>query len=182
MIEDRVRQLEAVFRGIAATRMADLAVCHPQLDVRAIGFELSAEEPEVAWGVLLTPWFMNLLRLPLQEGAAPVLGERESATRSHGGHAFEFLGAFEPALGAYESCSLFSPMFDFADQATAEAMAREVLALLRAPAGAPSSVPPAGAPSSVLPAGVPSPLLPAAVAGPSRRGLLFGRGAAERRP
>jgi [NiFe] hydrogenase assembly HybE family chaperone len=164
VIDARVRQLEAVFRGIAATRMADVPICHPRLSVRAIGFERCADEPAVAWGVLVTPWFMNLVRLPLQQDAA-ALGERESATRVHGGHAFDFLGAFEPELGAFESCSLFSPMFDFADQHAAEATAREVLALLRAPAAAPS--PPAP---------------PAVAAGPSRRGLLFGRGASERRP
>lgn len=174
MIDARVRQLEAVFRGIAAARMADVPICHPGLCVRAIGFERSAEEPGVALGVLVTPWFMNLVRLPLPGDAAAApragaaaerpLAERDSATRAHGGHRFDFLGAFEPELGAYESCSLFSPMFDFADQDSAEATAREVLALLRAPPAAPAA-PPA--------------VSTAVVTGPSRRGLLFGRRASE---
>ena len=117
MIAARVEQLEAVFRDIAATRMADVPICHPGLAVRALGFEPLPDEPQLAFGVLLTPWFMNLVRLPLDPTAPAALREREAARRVMHDRAFDFLGAFEPALGPFESCSLYSPMFDFVDQA-----------------------------------------------------------------
>lgn len=92
-------------------------------------------------GVLVTPWFMNLLRLPLQPvdghdatalqaaGLAP-LGH--TVVRRYGEHALDFTGAHEAeGLGAWEQASLFSPMFAFADQPAAVATAREVMRLLR---------------------------------------------------
>lgn len=132
MVAARVRQIQAVFERIAATRMAGLPVCHPGLRVAAVGFEPLPDEPGVLLGVLVTPWFMNLVRLPLDPARPPQLAERASAIRAIGPHRFAFIGAFEPELGGYESCSLFSPMHEFADQAAAEATAREVLVLLRA--------------------------------------------------
>lgn len=132
MVAARVKQIQAVFGRIAATRMAGLPVCHPGLRVAAVGFQPLPDEPGVLLGVLVTPWFMNLVRLPLDPGRPPQLAERASAVRVVGAHRFVFIGAYEPELGGYESCSLFSPMHEFADQAAAEATAREVLALLRA--------------------------------------------------
>lgn len=159
MLEARVRQLQTAFERIAATRMAGLPVCHPGLRVAAIGFERLADEPGTACGVLVTPWFMNLVRLPLDPAAAGTLPERASAARAVGTQRFEFVGAFEPGPGAFECCSLFSPMAEFADAPAAEATAREVLALLRAPRPA-----------------------AAAPAAPSRRGFLFGAAAPQARP
>ncbi|MFM2347060.1 MAG: [NiFe]-hydrogenase assembly, chaperone, HybE, partial [Pseudomonadota bacterium] len=92
-------------------------------------------------GVLVTPWFMNLLRLPLQPvdgrdaaalqaaGLAP-LGR--AVVRRYGEHALDFTGAHEAeGLGAWEQASLFSPMFAFADQPAAVATAHEVMRQLR---------------------------------------------------
>jgi hypothetical protein len=42
----------------------------------------------------------------------------------------DFVGAREDELGAYETCSLFSPMLGFADQDAARAVAFEALLLL----------------------------------------------------
>lgn len=142
----RVAALEAAFRHIAAERMAGVPVLHPGLQVQAVGFADTGDGAAV--GVLVTPWFMNLVRLP--ENAQPLpLGV--SAERELGGHRFDFMGAFEERCGAFETCSLFSPMFEFADHAAATATARELLALLR-----------------------PAPAVPPPAA-PSRRGFLFGR-------
>jgi len=148
-LPQRVAALEEAFRAIARTRMQGVPVLNPALAVQALGFEPDADGGH-ATGVLLTPWFMNLLRLPLilQTQALPV---GVAAARDLGPHRLDFLGAYEPGIGPFEACSLFSPMFEFADQATAVATAREVLAALRA---APASRPPAA---------------------PARRGFLFGR-------
>jgi len=146
-LADRVNALEALFRTIAATRMAGVPVCNDRLAVQAVGFE---DSEAGALGVLVTPWFMNLVWLPA--GGEPPLAVGANRTRAVGPERFDFIGAFEPGFGAYEACSLFSPMFEFEDQAAAAATAREVLAILRAPPPAPVAPPV-----------------------PSRRALLFGR-------
>lgn len=127
-----VAALEAGFRAIASSRMAGLALLHPKLEVQALGFARETLNAEVALGVLVTPWFMSLLRLPLSAAAAPdMLPVGHKLERDCGSRRFEFIGAQEIGLGRYESSSLCSPMFDFADTAAARATALEVLALLR---------------------------------------------------
>jgi [NiFe] hydrogenase assembly HybE family chaperone len=151
---DRVAALEGAFRHIQATRMAGVPVLHAGVKVQAVGFEPSAaQEAGVLCGVLVTPWFMSLLRLPLQPLAGahpPWLGLGCKAMRQIGDHGLEFIGAHERDLGVFETSSLFSPMFEFADHAAALATATALLQQLRAPAAAPVPV-------------------------PSRRGFLFGR-------
>jgi [NiFe] hydrogenase assembly HybE family chaperone len=166
-LEPRVRALEALFEQVAATRMQGVPILHPRLAVRAVGFEAESDGRH-AVGVLVTPWFMNLVRLPLTEdGADAALRTGEKRMRRVGHEHFDFIGGHEPGFGAYEACSLFSPMLDFVDQAAALATAEEVLRILRAPpadAGLPET------PAPGLSSGTPDPT-------PSRRALLFGRGA-----
>lgn len=130
LVQARVERLEAVFRDIAATRMQGVPLLHPGLQVQAVGF---APEPEgsSALGVLVTPWFMNLMRLPL--AAVEPLGPGQVSSQRVGAHRLSFIGAHEAAFGPYAMCSLASPMFEFADQNAAVATAQEVLAQLRQP-------------------------------------------------
>jgi len=148
----RVRELERTYRHIETTRMAGLGLTHPGLAVAAVGF--APEAGGGVAGVLVTPWFMNLVWLPDDEPARPVeavepvepvdpaakavpparvLAVGESRARRIGGEVIEFLGAHETGLGSFETCSLFSPMFEFVDQAAALATAAEVMQLLRQP-------------------------------------------------
>ncbi len=145
----RVAALEARFAMIAVTRMAGVPMLNERLAVAAVGFE-PVEDGCV--GVLLTPWFMNLLWLPGDEARAAAPGSNRR--RAVGRENFDFIGAHEEGIGPYETCSLFSPMFEFEDQAAALATAREVLVQLRQPEPEPQ---------------------------PSRRALLFGRPAAPAR-
>lgn len=126
----RVQALEATFERIAATRMAGLPLVHPGLAVRAVDFTAAADG--IALGVLVTPWFMNLVRLPLHgeaESLLPAPGRAE--TLAVGGWTFDFLGQHEPGLGRFAAASLVSPMSEFADQAAAVATARALLEKLR---------------------------------------------------
>lgn len=124
----RVQQLEAVYRTIAATRMAGLPLLHPSLAVQAVGFEAQADG--TALGVLVTPWFMNLVRLPLSDTAdVPAPGQAEDCCI--GGWTFRFHSHAEPGLGVHAAASLASPMSEFADQAAAVATARALLERLR---------------------------------------------------
>jgi len=138
------RRFEAIHRG----PMAGLPMLNPVLQVRAIGFQ----PWNAHWlGVLVTPWFMNLMLMPRLAEHFPPCGERESRHLVFPAGVFEFIGAQDPELGRWLACSLFSPMFEFGDQAGAEATALSVLqGLLQGP----------------------QPDAPAAV---SKRGFLFGR-------
>lgn len=152
-VASRVDALVSLFEHIATTRMAGLPVMHPGLAVEAVGFapHTPAEAPGVV-GVLVTPWFMNLVWFPcVREDEPRRVGHTQE--RTLGDERFEFIGAHEPAFGCYEACSLFSPMFQFEGREAARATAQAVIDALRAPAVA----------------------LPAA---PARRAFLFGRSAA----
>lgn len=156
--QDRVAALELLFNKVARTRMLGVPVQNPALRVQAFGFAPVPEEPEMLLGVLVTPWFMNLVRLPARTclPAESLLAVGKKATRTVGRQFFEFVGACEPDMGPFEVCSLFSPMFEFANHAAAADTANDILHLLRTPVTSTISTAPTQ---------------------PSRRGFLFGRGA-----
>jgi [NiFe] hydrogenase assembly HybE family chaperone len=161
--------LEVTFARIHETRMAGLPFVNPALRVEAVGFR----RWEGLWlGVLITPWFMNLMLLPCAatEHAWPQVRYGESLAYRLPAGVFEFIRAQEPPLGDYQSCSLFSPMAVFADQAGARATAMAALAALfdegtRAGVEGPGT-------SLAGPAASP---VAAASAPPSRRDFLRGR-------
>ena len=154
LVQARVQALEHCFAHIADTRMRGVPVQNLHLRVQAVDFASHLYDGEERLlGVLVTPWFMGLVRLPLST-QAPALAVGHKCLLPFGAQQFEFIGANEAGIGAYESCSLFSPMFEFADQAAAVDTAAEVLKLLRQPA-----------PKSDTPSV------------PGRRGFLLGRSA-----
>lgn len=164
-LEDPAPLLEAAFRRVARERMDGVDIVNPRLTVEAVGF---ARRDGHWLGIVVTPWFMNVVRVPGQaEGWRPAVeGERVFHRLAAGD--FAFLGGSEPEVGEFQSCSLISPMAGFTDQASARATAREALHLLDTPS--PSVLPAAISPSQ--PAVTPQPAPPA---DPSRRSLLFGR-------
>lgn len=110
------QKLEGVFRDIEAQRMRDVPVCNPSLQVAAVGFR---EWNDYYLGIMLTPWFMNLMLLPREPQAlaeAEIGGKRMQAFPSGN---YEFVVGEEAELGRYLVCSLFSPVFEFGDQAAA---------------------------------------------------------------
>jgi [NiFe] hydrogenase assembly HybE family chaperone len=164
-LSQRVCDLVDLFRGIERDRMAGVPVLNPALQVEAVGFELafdpmvadpaSSSDVEVV-GILVTPWFMNLVAMPLERrDGATGTGVGVSRARPVGSENFDFIGGHEPAFGSYAACSLFSPMFEFVDQAAAVATARAVLTTLRTPVAAVEQTP-----------------------SPARRSFLLGRSAA----
>ncbi|MDE1928253.1 MAG: [NiFe]-hydrogenase assembly chaperone HybE [Burkholderiales bacterium] len=154
----RAAALQAVFERVWREQMLGLPMVNPALRVEAVGFRPWDDR---LLGVLVTPWFMNLVLLPRAATGANAAGAR--ATRAHRFPAglFEFIGAFDAAIGAYESCSLFSPMFEFADQEGARATALAALDELLGAVAAP-----------VLAI---KPAAPAVAPGLSKRDFLFGR-------
>ena len=89
---------------------------NPALSVEAVGFRPWADH----WlGVLVTPWFMNLWLMPRVVAKWQPIGEQQSRHYVFPAGVFEFIGGRDPALGDYQACSLFSPMFEFSDPANA---------------------------------------------------------------
>lgn len=141
----RVQTLVDFYRHVQTERMQGIPLLNPALSVEAVGFEWVAPEATdpVAEGVLITPWFMSLLRLPsvnLPHGHR--VGRK--AVRDFGSERFDFIGAHDPAIGYHETCALFSPMNGFATQDLARDTAWASLALVR-PQPEADAVPPVAA-------------------------------------
>ena len=110
-------RLEEVFDNIYRTRMQDVPIVNTNLSVQAVGFR---RHDDYWAGILITPWFMNLMLLSAEQ--EPVWtdgGVGDSVKKIFPAGRFEFLQAEEPALGRILMCSLFSPMFEFADHDSA---------------------------------------------------------------
>ena len=126
--------LEAAFRRITTTRMADMPLSNPALSVEAVAFR---DRNETQVGVLITPWSINLVVLPAAVAApgsiaiAPLAADERRAWTFPSG-TYEFMGGAEPECGSFDFCSLFSPPDEFADQAAARATAEAVMEQLLA--------------------------------------------------
>ena len=165
-------ELEAAFARIHRERMADVPILNEALRVEAVGFVARGDE---ALGVLVTPWFMNLMLVPAAgseqrlgdktfvsvpaagseqrpgdktfvsvpaAGGEQRLGDKtfvsvpaaggeqrpgDKTFVSFPGGDLEFIAAYEDGIGDYRMCSLFSPVFEFADHDTAVATAAAVM-------------------------------------------------------
>ncbi len=131
--EERARRLEQVYLRIQRTRMADLPLSNPALRVRCVGFSRWDE----CWlGVLITPWCMNLVLFPVRAETWEDMQTGATVAHDFPAGRFVFIVAREDTLGVYQSCSLFSPVFEFANQDAAEATAKAALSLLMEQSGA----------------------------------------------
>ncbi|MFG1477366.1 [NiFe]-hydrogenase assembly chaperone HybE [Xanthobacter sp. V4C-4] len=124
-------RFEAVFREIHAARMKGVPFVNGALSVKAVGFRIHDGR---VLGVLVTPWFMNVIVLPApdEDWSGLPTGTREMIAFPSG--AYEFLSAERPETGPYKACSLFSPMFDFASMLQAVETAQAVIPALLDPA------------------------------------------------
>jgi [NiFe] hydrogenase assembly HybE family chaperone len=121
------QRLEDAFRAIHASRMQGLPFVNDALQVEAIGFR----RWEGRWlGVLLTPWFMNLVLLPDEPDKWQSVPVRGSCSYAFPAGVFDFIAGFEDGVGEFQSCSLFSPVFEFAQHEVARATAQASLAAL----------------------------------------------------
>ena len=124
-------RLEAAFRAIRTERMRGLPLVNEALEVEAVGFA-----PWTAhWlGVLVTPWCMNLVLLPRDPAAWRSVPPGDKLAHRFPAGVYDFVSGREDAIGEYHACSLFSPMFEFADHATARITAEAALQALLDPA------------------------------------------------
>ncbi len=124
--EDISRTLEVLFNRIREERMHDVPILNPTLSVEAIGFQ----KWNGYWlGVLLTPWFMNLMLLPTEDCDVDWSSQDIGSKHMHVFPAgqFEFILGNESAIGRFLMCSLFSPVFEFGDHDTARIVAKSAI-------------------------------------------------------
>lgn len=124
-------KLVAEFREIWHAKMRDVPIVNRALHVEAVGFRGWEGRPV---GVLVSPWFMNLILLPApgEDWSGGVPGAKELIDFPSG--TYEFIWNARGALGPYKACSLFSPMTEFASQLQATDCAHAVMAALFDPA------------------------------------------------
>jgi len=119
--------LESVFRRIEQERMQEMPMCNPNLRVQAIGFQPWGE---YLLGIMITPWFMNLMLLPQSERTLDAMAQQQEGSKQT--HIFpsgryEFASGRETGLGHYQVCSLFSPLLEFDQQSLVVEVAQAVL-------------------------------------------------------
>lgn len=123
----RTAALTADFTEVWHAKMRDVPMVNKALRVQAVGFRIHEGRP---LGVLVSPWFMNLVQLPAEgedwTGLTP--GAREVIGFASGD--YEFLHNSREMTGGYKACSLFSPMGDFKTQAQAVEVAEAVMVAL----------------------------------------------------
>lgn len=125
-------KLENAYQLIERERMQDVPILHDALSVKAIGFR----PHQGHWfGVMMTPWFMNLMIVPGAAAESSVwdkqVGDKFFFHFPAG--KFEFIFGEDELVGKHMMCALYSPMFDFADQESAELTAQAVLEMVMMP-------------------------------------------------
>ena len=111
------------FRRIYDERMQGLPIVNPGLEVQAVGF---TDVGDHMVGVLITPWFINLVLLPgTEDWADNSQGETVRCTFPSG--PCELTVCRDEELGTYLAAVLFRAVVDFPDQATAVEVADEAL-------------------------------------------------------
>ena len=116
--------LEEAFRRVQREQMRDVPILNPVLAVAAVGFR---DWEGYRLGVMLTPWFMNLMLLPGARPPWPGLRIGDARSYRFPSGTYEFLLGEHDGIGRYLSCSLFSPVFEFEDQEAALATAQAVM-------------------------------------------------------
>ena len=127
--EDRILQLVDRFTHIGETAMRELPIYNHALQVEAIGFKPTA----AGWlGVLITPWFINVMLLPehKQEATMP-LGEKVTHKLISGEH--DFSVGEDDELGRYDFLTLASPTLKYKSHQAACDVAYKALAKLLTP-------------------------------------------------
>lgn len=125
--------LITAYRAVAAGDMSTLPGFNPRLRLEAVGFR-SWEGHRI--GVLIAPWFMNLVLLPGPRDDWSRLAGQESSEWKLPAGPYQFNPCELPGVGLHLTAPLFTDLTGFPDQATARAVGVEVMRRLFEPDGA----------------------------------------------
>ncbi|MGY3361997.1 [NiFe] hydrogenase assembly HybE family chaperone [Bradyrhizobium sp. GM0.4] len=126
--------LAGSYREIGERAMRDLPIYNDALGVEAVGFRWFNG---TTIGIMVTPWFMNVV-IPASAIARDTSGPSLRIRLPAGD--VEFTVSEVGQMGRIASCSLFSPMFQFADIVAARATAKATFAELMLPANSEEAV------------------------------------------
>ena len=118
-------RLAAHYRDVYLRSMADVPICNPALEVAATGFRPFGGG---FIGIVTTPWFMNVVLVSFAAGSASQGASGETVPVALPAGKVDFLTGELAGFGRILTCSLFSPMDAFEDQAAALATAEAALA------------------------------------------------------
>ncbi|MBS97225.1 MAG: hydrogenase expression/formation protein HoxT [Oceanospirillaceae bacterium] len=125
-----VEQLLLAHYRDAAQRMGDIPLYNSMLEVELVAWQTLDQSG--AAGILVTPWCVNLLWVPLDQADMPVKGEPCVLALESG--EYEGVCAELASVGRYGSAALISDTSVMIDQEQARALANEMAALIFAPA------------------------------------------------
>jgi [NiFe] hydrogenase assembly HybE family chaperone len=123
-VEVAQRELVAAYCEIDRRRGRDMPFYNERLGVEAVGFQ--------AWdghviGVLITPWFMNLMLLPGESIDRATCTDGDVREWQLPSGKYRFVAGLLEGPGVCFSAALFTTVEVFPDQATARAVATEVM-------------------------------------------------------
>lgn len=127
MLSKKTAALVTDFTEVWHAKMRDVPIVNKVLHVQAVGWRVHEGRP---LGILISPWFMNLIQLPAEgeDWSDLMAGAKEHLTFPSGD--YEFISNVREMTGGYKACSLFSPMGEFKSQAAAVEVAEAVMVAL----------------------------------------------------
>ncbi len=142
LLPDPSERLNAAYRVIAR-RMEGLNFVNPAVEVEAVAFA----PWDAHWlGVMVTPWFINLMLLPRDPGGWTSLPHGKKCSYRFPAGDYTFISSRDESIGEHQMCSLISPLLEIPDHATARQVAELARAALLDPANAAVPEAPASAP------------------------------------
>ncbi|MDU8945446.1 [NiFe]-hydrogenase assembly chaperone HybE [Ovoidimarina sediminis] len=126
VLRDATGRLVADFTEVWHSTMRGVPLANTALHVEAVGFR---RHEGMILGVLVSPWFMNLILMPNGEDWSRLAPGTREVIRFPSGD-YEFLHNSRELTGGYKACSLFSPMGDFNSQKDATDVAEAVMTAL----------------------------------------------------
>ncbi|MCG8428289.1 MAG: [NiFe]-hydrogenase assembly chaperone HybE [Chromatiales bacterium] len=120
-------ELERVFNRIHQERMQGIPILNPEVKVQAVGFQIWGDS---YLGVMVTPWFMNLMLIPQNRADNPLPELGEQVIRKLPSQEYKFTVNEIEELGPCLTHALYSPMSKFPDHTTAVQTAEAFLATL----------------------------------------------------
>lgn len=125
-VQVRISQLLDDYRE-AGRSLQGTDMYNAAMSIESVGFR----PHDQGWiGIMITPWFMNVMLLPRDRSGweGHETGKEESVVLPSG--EFVFVHGELPKVGQIKTCSLFSPMDDFARHSVARETAMAALAAL----------------------------------------------------
>lgn len=127
-VEALAAKLRSAYEAVAV-RMEGLPIVNPRLGIEVLAFQ---EWSGGHAGLVITPWFLNVVFVP--PVGTPELAPGTRVPRDFPAGRLEFVTSHLDGVGPMESSSLFSPMNEFRDMPHALEVARDAAQALFTPA------------------------------------------------